>query len=63
MGTTREQCARSPPTGSVRLVIPGRRSEAEAEPGIPNHWPVVMGSGFSALGLWPPKSAIADLGP
>jgi len=37
----------------MKLVIPGRR--VSGEPGIYNHWPVVMDSGFSAffVGLAP----------
>ena len=56
------------PTDSMEVVIPGRlRRQVYAacvnlaacgEPGIHNHRPGVMDSGFSAH----PKSAVADLG-
>src|ERR1700674_5058799 len=38
---------------NFQFVIPGRRSEAEANPESSNHRPGLLDSGFSTLGLRP----------
>src|ERR1700674_1851109 len=45
---------------NFQLVIPGRRSEAEANPESSNHRPGLLDSGFSTLGLRPTVSPQND---